>query len=179
MGKALVIYESMWGNTEKVARAVAAGLASWLEVEVCEVGAAPAAPTPDVDLLVIGAPTHAFSMSRASTREDARRRGAVGGAETGLREWLDELPSGRHPQRVATFDTRIEKVRHLPGSAAKSAARAAHHRGYPRASEVESFFVAGVEGPLEDGELVRASAWGRRISADLVGRVQQRVGLGF
>ena len=41
MGKALVVYESMWGNTEKVARAVAAGLASWLEVEVCEVGAAP------------------------------------------------------------------------------------------------------------------------------------------
>jgi len=176
MGKALVVYESMWGNTEKVARAVAAGLASWLEVEVCEVGAAPAVTT-DVDLLVIGAPTHAFSMSRASTREDARRRGAGRGAETGLREWLDELPSGRHPQRLATFDTRIEKVRHLPGSAAKSAARAAHHRGYPHASEVESFYVAGIEGPLEDGELVRASAWGRRISADLVGRMQQRVGL--
>lgn len=167
MGKALVVFESMWGNTEQVARAVADGLASTMEVEVCEVGAAPAAPAADVDLLVVGGPTHAFSMSRASTRDDARQRGAVRGGETGLREWLDELPSGRHTQRLATFDTRVTKVRHLPGSAAKSAARAAHQRGYERASEIESFFVADIEGPLVSGELGRASAWGRRISADL------------
>ena len=126
MGKALVVYESMWGNTEKVARAVAEGLASALQVEVYEVTDAPGSPTQDVDLIVVGGPTHAFSMTRASTRQDARSQGADHGGETGLREWLDGLPSGEPAQHVATFDTRVEKMRHLPGSAAKSAARVVH-----------------------------------------------------
>ena len=125
MGKALVVFESLWGNTEKVARAVAEGLSSpALQVDVCEVSDAPAAPSPNVDLVVVGGPTHAFSMTRASTREDARNKGADHGGAMGLREWLDALPDGEHAQRVATFDTRVEKMRHLPGSAAKSAARA-------------------------------------------------------
>ena len=167
MGKALVVYESLWGNTEQVARAVAEGLTSALEVEVCEVGDAPGSPTPDVDLVGVGGPTHAFSMTRASTREDARSRGADHGGATGLREWLAALPDGEHAQRVATFDTRVEKMRHLPGSAAKSAARAAHRHGYQRAGASESFYVSDIDGPLVDGELERASAWGRRIAADL------------
>ena len=167
MGTALVVYESMWGNTEKVARAVAEGLASEYRVEVHEVGDAPASPTADVELIVVGGPTHAFSLTRASTRQDARRQGADHGGDTGLREWLDGLPSGEHPQHVATFDTRVEKMRHLPGSAAKSAARVAHRHGYERAVAAESFYVADTDGPLIDGELERASAWGRRIAADL------------
>lgn len=167
MGKALVVYESLWGNTEKVARAVVDGLASSLEVELCEVGAAPTAPAPDIDLIVVGGPTHAFSMTRASTREDAHSRGADLGGQTGLREWLEGLPKGPHTQHVATFDTRVEKMRHLPGSAARSAARVAHRHGYERAGEIESFYVADIDGPLVDGELERASAWGRRIAAGI------------
>ena len=167
MGTALVVYESMWGNTEKVARAVADGLASTLKVEVCEVRDAPASPTADVELIVAGGPTHAFSMTRASTRQDARRQGADHGGDTGLREWLDSLPSGEHPQPVATFDTRVEKMRHVPGSAAKSAARVAHRHGYERAAAAESFYVTDIDGPLIDGELERASAWGRHIAASI------------
>ena len=56
-------------------------------------------------------------------------------------------------------------MRHLPGSAAKSAAKAAHRHGYPRASRVESFYVVDVDGPLIDGELERATDWGREIGA--------------
>jgi flavodoxin len=167
MGKALVVYESMWGNTEKVARAVAEGLATALQVEVCEVRDAPGSPAADVDLIVVGGPTHAFSMTRATTREDARRQGADHGGETGLREWLDGLPDGEHDQHVATFDTRVERMRHLPGSAAKSAARVVHRRGYRRAEGSESFYVTGIDGPLVDGEPERASAWGRRIAASV------------
>jgi hypothetical protein len=166
--KALVVYESMWGNTEKVAHAIAAGLGESMEVELAEVGSAPVAPGPEVRLIVAGGPTHAFSMSRTTTRKDAIHRGAgEGEPDVGLREWLDGLPTGPHPQRIATFDTRVAKMRHLPGSAAKAAAKVAHRHGFDRAEHVESFYVDDMEGPLLDGELVRATAWGRDIGDDI------------
>ena len=98
--KALVVYESLWGNTEKVARAVAAGLAETAEVAVADVGERPELSA-DLDLLVAGGPTHAFSMTRTSTREDAVRQGATHHpAAVGLREWLAQLPEdGPHPGR--------------------------------------------------------------------------------
>jgi Flavodoxin domain len=167
--KALVVYESMWGNTEQVAEAIAAGLRESMEVDLVPVDQAPSDAGPEVGLIVAGGPTHAFSMSRTSTRNDARQRGADHGQTgIGLREWLDGLPSGHHAQRIATFDTRVEKVRRLPGSAAKAAAKAAHRHGFERATHVESFYVEDMEGPLVDGELDRATAWGREIAADVV-----------
>jgi hypothetical protein len=167
--KALVVYESMWGNTERVARAIADGLRASMEVELVEVNQAPAEPEPDVGLIVAGGPTHAFSMSRANTRADAVNRGADHGtSDRGLREWLDRLPIGHHSQRVTTFDTRVDKVRHLPGSAVKAAAKVAHRHGFPRAGHVESFYVDDMEGPLLEGELDRAAAWATQIAADVL-----------
>ena len=167
--RALVVYESMWGNTEQVAQAIAAGLRESMEVESVEVEQAPADPGPEVGLIVAGGPTHAFSMSRTSTRADALQRGADHGRSTfGLREWLDGLPTGQHPQRIATFDTRVAKMRHLPGSAAKAAAKVAHRHGFERAENVESFYVDDMEGPLLEGELTRATEWARQIAADVV-----------
>lgn len=164
--KALVVYESMWGNTEQVARAIATGLQPAMEVELTEVQHAPADPGPDVSLIVAGGPTHAFSMSRESTRSDAINQGADHGTrEQGLREWLEALPTGPHPQRIATFDTKVSTVRHLPGSAAKAAAKMARRHGFDRATDTESFYVQDTDGPLLDGELDRATAWGRQISA--------------
>lgn len=172
MGKALVVYESMWGNTEQIARAVATGLRQYCEVELMDVEAAPREVGPAIDLIVVGGPTHAFSMSRESTRADALAQGADHGQPgRGIRDWLNDLPTGPHAQQVATLDTRSEKVRHLPGSAARSAARAAHRHGYPRASLVESFYVVDKAGPLLDGELERATAWGREIGAAAAGSV--------
>src|SRR5262245_29362950 len=91
--RALLVYESMFGCTREVAGAVAQGLAdAGFDVDLREVGEAPTDVVGEVDLLVVGAPTHAFSLSRPSTRRDAVRQGApAAAAETGLREWLGAL----------------------------------------------------------------------------------------
>ena len=99
--KALVVYESMWGNTQRVAEAIAAGLRESMEVELVEVNQAPAEPAPEVGLIVAGGPTHAFSMSRTRTRADAVNRGADHTAsDLGLREWLDRLPPAIIPSAL-------------------------------------------------------------------------------
>ena len=162
--KALVVYESFWGNTEQVALAITKGLSVHGEVELVEVSNAPPAISEPVDLIVVGGPTHAFSMTRQSTREDAFKQGASRGSDTvGVREWLEHLHRGRHAERVATFDTKMGKVRHLPGSAARAAANTAHKLGYKTAAKPMSFYVQGVSGPLLEGELDRAQAWGERL----------------
>jgi hypothetical protein len=161
--RALVVVESWFGNTRAVAEAVADGLGG---AEVCDVGSAPARVEADVALLVVGGPTHAFGMTRAQTRAEAVRSGAPGSAATcGLRDWLSTLEAPRG-LAVATFDTRVEKVRRLPGSAARSAARVLRRRGQCVVARPRSFYVTGTPGPLLDGELERARAWG----ADLATR---------
>ncbi len=165
MMHALVVYESMFGNTEEVARAVAEGLAEQLDVELHEVSHAPAPVTDPVDLIVAGGPTHAFSLSRESTREEAVKQGATHGqTEFGLRDWLGKLDDRRHVEKVAAFDTRVATMRKLPGSAANKAVRVAHRHGYASAGS-ESFFVKGTEGPVLPGELDRAREWGRQLAA--------------
>jgi len=158
---ALVVVESMWGNTRKVAEAVARGLGD--AAEVIEVGKAPSDLPDDVGLLVVGGPTHAFSMSRSSTRHDAVERGARGANETqGVREWLDGLQPSDHIE-VATFDTRVAKVKRLPGSAAKAAGKEVRRHHLGRLIATESFYVNDMEGPLLDGELDRAQEWGAQL----------------
>lgn len=157
----LVVYESFWGNTETVARAVADGIAG--PVEVVDVGAAPTALPEGTDLLVVGGPTHAFGMTRATTRHDAiNQGGAAGHEEAGIREWLATL-SPVPGLDVATFDTRAAMVRRLPGSAARGAARTVSHRHLGNVVDTESFYVEGTPGPLLDGEVERARAWGRTL----------------
>ena len=166
--RARVVYESMFGNTEQVARAVATGLGRHLDVELVAVANAPDTVS-DVDLVVVGGPTHAFSMTRQATRVDAVSQGASHGtSETGLREWLATLPAASRSLPVATFDTRVDKARHLPGSAAKAAAKVVRRRGYLLAARPESFYVADVAGPLIEGELDRAAAWGETLTSGRV-----------
>ncbi|MEE6271791.1 flavodoxin family protein [Georgenia wangjunii] len=156
---ALVVYESMWGNTRAVAEAVADGLRRAGEVGVVEVGAAPPLESVDVDLLVVGAPTHAFGLSRPTTRTDAATRagGTVISAGRGVREWIAGARAAG--QRVATFDTHVSRP-NLPGSAGRSAAKMLRSRGCSVMVEPESFYVGGYDGPLLPGELERARAWG-------------------
>ena len=163
--KALVVYESMFGNSERVARAVAAGLGEHGEVVLRDIATAPVGQIPpDVDLLVTGGPTHAFSMSRPNTREDAIRQGAGQGLATrGLRDWLAGLPSDLSLLPCAAFDTRVSRARRLPGSAARSAARALRRRRGQLIVLPESFYVDDVSGPLGSGELDRAREWGRHL----------------
>ncbi|HMT49888.1 MAG TPA: hypothetical protein PKC36_07055 [Dietzia sp.] len=112
-----------------------------------------------MDLLVVGAPTHAFGLSREGTREDAHRRGG-GLITSGVREWLDA--AGRASLDGATFDTH---VRHpdLPGHAGRKIARRPRKFGCRLAADPETFYVDGYEGPLLPGELDRAREWGARL----------------
>ncbi|MCW2760160.1 MAG: hypothetical protein JWR85_361 [Marmoricola sp.] len=164
--RALLVYESMFGNTEEIALAVAEGVGKEMEVVVREVSEAPSPGSPPVDLIVVGGPTHAFSLSRPSTRADAVKQGATPGKEgTGLRDWLTHLDDGPHVEKVACFDTRVAKARRLPGSAARKAVRLALGHGYASAGS-ESFWVEGTTGPLLPGELDRARDWGQRLASE-------------
>jgi hypothetical protein len=171
--RTLIVYESMFGNTAEVAQAVARGLAARgdVEVEVRAVGIAPERVGDDVDLLVVGAPTHAFGLSRPSTRADAAGRGATvePGPDGGVREWLDrQRPvTGRlHRPLAATFDTRVHRPL-LPGSAARAAGRRLRRLGYRVAARPTSFWVRGTAGPLRSGELDRAEEWGAELALRL------------
>jgi hypothetical protein len=169
--RVLVVYESMFGNTERIARAVGDGLRVHRVADVVAVSEAPATVPGDVGLIVVGGPTHAFSMSRRSTRDDARKQGTVVmPVEVGIRDWLDVLGrAGARPVRAATFDTRITKVRRLPGSAARSAARRLRRAGFRLLCPPESFFVDDTTGPLPEAELERAREWGERLGQLLAG----------
>ena len=165
---ALVVVESMFGNTDRIARAVAEGLvAAGVTTEVLDVASAPVDLPPDVSLLVVGAPTHAFSLSRPASRASAVQQGAAPERATiGLREWLGTvLP--QDPKRspvTAVFDTRVSKVRRLRLAAGPRAAKLARRRGLVLAGAPAAFLVADVTGPLLDGEVERAVAWGRKLA---------------
>lgn len=162
--RTLIVFESMFGTTRRVAETVGAVLTACGPVDVVEVSEA---PTEDVDLLVVGGPTHAFGMTRASTRTDAVRQGAGKGGSTdvGIREWLDQLPPQSGSPAAATFDTRVHKVRRLPGSAARGAAKVLRGLGYTLIVGPESFYVEDTPGPLTDSELERARRWADRLGS--------------
>jgi hypothetical protein len=165
--RALVIYESIWGNTEQLAREVAAGIGNG--TTVVDAASAPAKLDADLDLLVVAGPTHAFSMSTPSTRESASKQGADHIPERGIREWIDAQPSPGSAIPVATFDTRVVSPR-LPGSAAKKAMKRLVAQGFRPIAKPKTFGVHGYSGPVADGELERARQWG----ADLVRHLQPR-----
>jgi hypothetical protein len=170
--KALVVYESMYGNTRAIAEAIAEGMGGSPVRSVQEAG-----PSPDQrDLVVVGGPTHvhglATSLSRRMAAEAAKEDGHAAvepgaTADSGLRTWLHELASC-DGIRAAAFDTRIDRSPALTGSAARGIARRLRHRGYDVIAN-QSFFVQDAEGPLEDGELERARAWGRELARQLGG----------
>lgn len=172
---ALVVVESMFGNTHQVGDEVARGLGlAGFDAEVLGVVNAPAQLPPDLALLVVGAPTHAFSLSRPSTRTDAVRQGAdPEGASMGLREWLGTCREDERPPPVAVFDTRVSKVRRLPMAAGPAARRLVRAKGFEVLDCPAYFLVDDVRGPLAAGELARATGWGRRIG-DLC--VERRLG---
>ena len=159
---AIVVYESIWGNTEQLAREVAAGIGGE-RTEVVDVASAPAALDADVDLMVVCGPTHAFSMSTAATREAAKQQGAERIPTRGIREWVEALASPGRAVPVATFDTRVVSPR-LPGSAAKKSMKRLVALGFRPVAKPETFGVHGYSGPVADGELERARRWGMELA---------------
>jgi hypothetical protein len=165
MRNALVVVESMFGNTRAVADAIAEGLSTEMNVSVVTVADAPGVIRYDVDLLVVGGPTHVFGMSRANTRKAAGDQGAqpVGGTATGIREWIGGVTSDAAALPAAVFDTRV-KTRGIPGSAARGAERALQKRGFASAVPPRTFYVSGTPGPLLPGELDNARSWGGQLA---------------
>lgn len=165
--KALMVVESIFGNTRTVAEAVAAGLAGRMDVQTVNVTEAPRSAE-GLDLLVVGGPTHAFGMTRRNTRRSAADQsgGAVVAADTGLREWLDTLPVGTGD--AAAFDTKMGTF-WIPGSAAAGAAKRLRRRGFRLVARPHSFRVKGTQGPLVEGEVERAMAWGETLAAQVAG----------
>ncbi len=169
---ALVIYESMFGNTRHVAEAVAAGLGEHVHVDVVEVSHAATTIQPDLDLLVVGGPTHVHGMTTARTRSSAAERAAGQLVSTGigLREWLEQLEHVAGPIPAAAFDTRIDGPKVLTGSAAGSFSKHLRRLGFEIVSDPQSFVIS-TKAPqgdaLVDGELEEAREWGRALGARL------------
>ena len=165
--RAIVVYESLWGNTEKIAHAIGRGLDPALSVDIVTSDAAPDS-LEGYDLVVVGGPTHAFSMTRAATRNDAAlHHNAPFVPARGIRDWIDGLSPITSPVRAVTFDTRVDSPR-LPGSAAQAARHELRSLGFDVATAPQSFRVHGYEGPLVDGEPERAEEWARGIAGSRV-----------
>ncbi|MFC0682786.1 flavodoxin family protein [Lysobacter korlensis] len=154
----VIVFESIWGNTELIGREIAGGLGG-VRTDVVDAASAPTVLDSEVDLLVVGGPTHAFSMSTEQTRESAKQQGAEHIPARGIREWIQAHQSPPRAIAVATFDTRVVSPR-LPGSAAKKAMKRLVALGYRPLAKPETFGVHGYSGPIADGELERARRWG-------------------
>jgi flavorubredoxin len=155
--KAVVVYESHWGNTEAVARAIAEGMGR--DVRVLNTDEATPAAVADADLIVAGAPVIAFALPRGGVEKqlasDIRAPRPADVSHPLLRSWLDGLPAGRG--WAAAFETRVWwSLRGATGTIESKLKRA----GYKRLAKAERFIVSGGYGPLREGELERARAWG-------------------
>lgn len=147
--KALVIHDSLFGNTAQVAEAIAVALREGGAVDVALTDEVGPSKLLDADLLVVGGPTQHQSASPL------------------MRDWLDNVVrSDVEDKLVAAFDTRYEMHPWVSGSAARFIARRLRRMGGLLIAPAESFFVVDREGPLKDGELERATDWGRALLAE-------------
>jgi flavodoxin len=150
--KALVVYDSQYGNTEQVARAIAGALGE----TAVRVGQADAAMVKDHELLIVGSPTQGGRPTRA------------------VKQFIDSISEGALSRTaVAAFDTRIpskgsnvflKALLGVIGYAAGKIAAPLRAKGGTLVAPPEGFLVKGTEGPLADGELERAGAWGKKLS---------------
>ena len=172
--QAVVVYESVYGNTSMVADAIGAGLrTAAVDVSIVPVSLAAPAVLAGADLVVVGGPTHAHGMSRASTRKAAVEAAGKPGSNLkaepdalslGLREWFGSL--GRYPAKAAAFDTRLRGPAALTGRASKRVARLLRAHGFNLVMEPESFLVTK-QNRLMPHEFTRAREWGTKLAAGI------------
>lgn len=155
--KVLVIYDSVFGNTERIAQAIGAALARDNDVQILPVGEVKAAYEQGLELLVIGSPTRSFRPTETMTN------------------FLKAMPKNSLKDiRFAAFDTRIaletidsSALRFIVdkgGYAAKTIAKELEKKGGYLLVPPEGFLVTGEQGPLKEGELERAEKWGEKLS---------------
>jgi hypothetical protein len=166
---AVVVYESMYGNTHTIAECLGDGLRSAFDTRVVPVGEATTELVEDADLVVVGGPTHVHSLSRAATRKaaiDAARSKALqvdaSAAGLGLRDWFTALRPRDHASlvRAVTFDTRVRRPVSMTGRAARGITQRLRRCGFRDIRDAGSFFV-DKNNELLPGEAERAVAWAR------------------
>jgi len=143
--KVLIVYDSVYGNTEKIAKAIGGAITG--EVKVLRVDEANPSELKTIDLLIVGSPTQ-------------------GGRPTpAIRDLLNKVPEpSLQGINVAAFDTRIStKLVGVFGYAAGRIAGNLKGKGGTLIASPEGFFVKGTKGPLKEGELERAAGWAKGI----------------
>ena len=173
--RALVVYESMYGNTHTVAERIGEGLGPEVDVQVLPVEQATAGVVAEADLVIVGGPTHAHGLTSSMTRkaaiDDANKPDseleldpdAEGPA---LRSWFHGLArAGNTP--AAAFDTRFDASPVFTGRASKGIGRRLRHHGIDVLVEPESFLI-DKDNHLLDGEADRARDWGEAVGRRLI-----------
>jgi flavodoxin len=150
--KSLVVYDSVYGNTEKIAQAIAAGLKEKGEVRLVKAGSATTGDLKGIGLLVVGAPTQ-------------------GGRPTPpVLDFLKKITADDLKNvKTAVFDTRIKKggtgvFAKIFGYAANRIESELKKMG-ANVVAAEGFGVKGKAGPLDEGEVERARGWGRELAS--------------
>jgi flavodoxin-like protein len=180
--KITIVYESMFGNTHEVAKAISEGAReAYADADVECVPVAEASPEliKGTDLLVVGGPTHMRGMTSGFSRKigvsgeeklEAQGEPAHEIEEDaeglGIREWFDGLPKVQDGGRAAAFDTRLPSG--LAGGAARGIARRLRRHDYHLVSDPEGFIVDDSYGPLRTGEVERAKQWGAQLVSQTV-----------
>ena len=168
--KCLVVFESMYGNTHRIASAISDGVAAVCSAELAPVAEVDPSILGQVDLVVVGGPTHAHSLTRASTRRSAVDTAVAGGnnlavephaLEDGLREWFDSIDG--FPSSAAAFDTRVDMPPALTGRASRGIAKRLKRHGAALVVSPESFLVDR-DNQLIPGEEDRARRWGEDLA---------------
>jgi hypothetical protein len=168
MSRALVVYESVFGDARAIAAAIAEGLAPAVPADVAAAREAPGELGSDIRLLVVGGPNHAFGMPRPSTREGAVKQygASIPDTGTGLHEWLEAVRVTGTTMAAAAFDTRggghpmLSKMDHASKTEEKLLAKL----GARIVAPAEHFFVVDAKGPLVEGEEERARRWGATLA---------------
>jgi hypothetical protein len=160
--KAIVVYESLWGNTAAVARAIAEGIGP--QARALSTGEAFDSVVSEADLIVAGAPVIQFRLPSDRIRSElgkdpGRAPMPPDLSHPSMREWLGMMPEGQG--RSAAFETRI---RFSPGGSTAAIQRGLGSKGYQPVAKSKRFFVAGTYGPMRDGELARARSWGAELA---------------
>jgi Flavodoxin len=171
---ALVIFESMYGNTHVIADHVADGLRGAFATDVVSAATTTGERMAGVDLVVVGAPTHVHGLPGRRSREAAAtavqrspddlalEADALG---PGLRELFEQV--GRRSHAVAAaFDTRLDGPAIFTGRASRGIAKRLRDRGFHLVAAPESFLV-DKHNRLLDGEADRATSWGRAVAASV------------
>ena len=175
--RAVVVYESMFGNTHLIADRIGDGLRSGggLETTVVSVHDAGAELIASADLLVVGGPTHVHGMASDLTRKGVEDMAAKEDLALdpdwegpGLRDWFDALADSQG-RAAAAFDTRVHASALLTGQASKGIAKRLRHHGWKMVADPESFFV-DKSTHLEPDEAERATAWGARLAETVTAR---------